>query len=458
MVLGRRKKRADALSKMTGPPPPLQIIHPPNAPASKRARERSRSPLSRVFPSPSSIRTRSEERLPLDPPPLTPTPMMSLTPTPIPTPTPSMNSTLLPLFLGQSRTEIQEKFQELEWLQRERLHQGSGTEEIGVRWHRESDDEVKLRNRYLNVQPWKHHRIHLQVPADRCDYINASPVMLADSRTKAERRFIATQGPKMEHFNHFWRMIWHETGATAVIVMLTQTMEAGREKCAQYFPEHLDEPTLAVPDRDEFGDGFAPSVTLLEVTHDEASRSCARKLQLVVGEESKIVWHLLFTGWPDFGVPEGSDREALLELIKLSNEKNVERTNPRVVHCSAGVGRSGTFIALDHLLAELEQGVFDELPFHSDDDAVFDTVNSLREQRMTMVQGDGQLHFIYQMLRLKWVERQERKGDVGLAMSLDSRHASPSPSTSNLVPPRPDLPVPLVEVPPTRPPTGTSDA
>lgn len=197
-------------------------------------------------------------------------------------------------------------------------------------------------------------------------------------------------------------MIWHETASPAVIVMLTPLREANWNKCFQYYPEDFDSSPIIINDEDEFGDGFNATVTLIENNYHAESHSHIRKLSLKVGEEEKVVWHLLFSRWPDFSIPEGEDRDALLELIKLSNVKSTG-DGPRIIHCSAGVGRSGTFITLDHLLCELEDDALKESP--DDTDVVFNTVNALREQRMTMVQSESQLHFIYQVLRQKWDER-----------------------------------------------------
>lgn len=135
----------------------------------------------------------------------------------------------------------------------------------------------------------------------------------------------------------------------------------------------------------------------MECNFDENARSEVRKLELTVGSQPKIVWHFLFAGWADFAKPEGDDREALLELLRLSASKCTSN-NPRVVHCSAGVGRTGTFIALDHLLRELESGQILNIT-DAETDPVFETVNQMREQRMMMVYNEMQLQFIYEVLR-----------------------------------------------------------
>lgn len=179
--------------------------------------------------------------------------------------------------------------------------------------------------------------------------------------------------------------------------MLTQVSEGGRDKCFQYFPLDSTKDTLTINEADEFGDGFKASIQLLELTTDERKRTTVRKLRMTVGDESRIIWHLLFSGWPDFGVPECDDRLALFELLKLSAEKNAKPENPRIIHCSAGVGRSGTFIALDHLLGELDAGTIADTK--DNEDIVFDTVNELRKQRMMMVQSDTQYIFLYEVLR-----------------------------------------------------------
>ncbi|PYH41341.1 tyrosine protein phosphatase PTP1 [Aspergillus saccharolyticus JOP 1030-1] len=310
----------------------------------------------------------------------------------------------VPPFLCQSVLEIHQKFEALEWMQGTRL---LAANDPSHQWALEADPEVRARNRYMNVQAWAKNRIHLRVPEGECDFINASPIVLHDSVSQQARRYIATQGPKLGHVAHFWQMVFHESKEVGVVVMLTQTFESGREKCSQYFPLDSDSPSMPLrrvepepyaTEDDQSSDGdLLGEVTLLESTWDTASRSEIRKLQLTLGDESKTVWHFLFAGWADYSKPEGEDRDALLQLIKLSESKSGP-DNPRIVHCSAGVGRTGTFIALDHLLQELESGQLLEA-VNPEIDPVFETVNQMREQRMMMVYNEMQLQFIYEVLR-----------------------------------------------------------
>lgn len=89
--------------------------------------------------------------------------------------------------------EIHQKFDELEWIQRARINEGTMAQDPSHRWALEDDPEVKARNRYMNVQAWANSRIHLRVPDGKCDFINASPIVLRDSLSQEERRYIATQ-------------------------------------------------------------------------------------------------------------------------------------------------------------------------------------------------------------------------------------------------------------------------
>ncbi|KAI9710585.1 MAG: hypothetical protein M1820_002721 [Bogoriella megaspora] len=293
----------------------------------------------------------------------------------------------------------------------------------------------------MGQNPYLNNRIHLRVPEGHSDYINASPVILKSKHTGQSNHYIATQGPKEASSSHIWRMIWHETGSVAVIVMLTQIHEAGKEKCFQYFPSEISNPTIQINEHDEFGDGFLGSINLLEKTEDPKSRSIIRKMRLDIGEESKLVWHLLFSGWPDFLIPEGEDKLALLELLKVSTALNngdsdgtnvtsttvtsesVPNLNPRIVHCSAGVGRSGTFIALDHLINELSIGVLDNMP--DTEDLIVETVDELRKQRMMMVQGESQFQFLYEVLREQWVERHHGGAEAPRPPTDDGEEGSP---------------------------------
>lgn len=356
----------------------------------------------------------------------------------------AINPSALPAFLQQTKAEIKTKFVDLEWAQRERLLQGTqqpaGSDATSSQWARLTGDEVSSRNRYMNVEPYASNRVRLRVSEGENDYINASPITLG------KRKYIATQGPKNTSVTHFYRMLASEVRSPAVVVMLTQTHEAGREKCFQYYPLSEEESPAVLEEED----GFSGEVVLESVEDHAETSSQIRKMRLrsrqrepgaLAGAEQEReveaadinrteaasegdvqeleIHHLLFSGWPDFLIPEGEDRVALVNLVALSAALNspttpqpngestsspstcdalqTDQSNPRIIHCSAGVGRSGTFIALDYLLFLLHSGELDRL--EDGRDPIAETVDELRKQRMMMVQGESQFVFLYEALK-----------------------------------------------------------
>ncbi|OCT46659.1 Protein-tyrosine phosphatase domain containing protein [Cladophialophora carrionii] len=418
----------------------------------------------------------------------------------------------IPPYLNKTKAKISLAFQELEWKQRFRLQHGFQNPHTSP-FRVDRSKTVFKRNRYGNVQPWDASRVRLKKPIGGSDYVNASPIVLKSRKAKNtpggtstpvsarqssstlvaqnEYRYIATQGPKEGQFSHFWHMVMQETpGDVGVVIMLTQHVEGNKEKCAQYYPVSMENPTMILPaqeggDEDgepgpvDDGDPFldsptgsadadslcadseasqtsdaadeddksqehdpAGSVTLLS-SHYDAKIGCeVRKLRLTIDDESKTIYHYYFGGWPDFAKPEAEDRTALLELTKVS--KAVAGDAPRIVHCSAGVGRTGTWIALDFLLQELEAGRLAECDPSSsatpplpnpaqtsttangtwgtsgpprastpepkdEEDVIWETVNTLREQRMMMVMNELQYQFIYEVLKEAFIEKYAEK-------------------------------------------------
>jgi protein-tyrosine phosphatase len=224
-------------------------------------------------------------------------------------------------------------------------------------------------------------------------------------------------------------MIWKENESPAVIVMLTQTHEAGREKCYPYFPQSPSNPDMRINEHDEFEDGFIHNLHLASLSQDNDARTQVREIDMTTddGSESRKIWHLLFAGWPDFSVPEGADRAAMLKLVDISRSKNNDNSsNPRIVHCSAGIGRSGTFIALDWLNQELEEGSLDSPP--DTEDPIMKVVEKLRDQRAGMVQSKIQFLFLYDVLRERWRERWIRlHPDEAKRLGIVSTATTPDP-------------------------------
>lgn len=321
----------------------------------------------------------------------------------------------MPAFLNLSYQEIESKFLDLNWAERFRINEAMSNPSPRYRFARVFGPEIKNRDRYGNIQPWANNRVKLQVPEGKTDYINASPIVLQspiNPEGKPPHRYIAMQGPKAGTAEHVWRMVIEQLQSPAVIVMLTETHEGGVEKCYPYFPRMVDE-TWQVGENDEFGDGFRAEIKCVSVEEHANGAIEARQIMVhVEGREDMTVWHLLYRKWPDFGVPALGDLESFFELMRLSREKNATEDNPRIIHCSAGVGRSGTFIALEHLMREIDSGDIDKRepiahpnPDIDNDDIIYKTVDALREQRKLMVQAEPQYHFLYHVLRQHWLEK-----------------------------------------------------
>uniref|UniRef100_A0A8C5ZDL7 Receptor-type tyrosine-protein phosphatase C n=1 Tax=Marmota marmota marmota TaxID=9994 RepID=A0A8C5ZDL7_MARMA len=230
------------------------------------------------------------------------------------------------------------------------------------------------KNRYVDILPYDYNRVELsEINGDAgSNYINASYI----DGFKEPRKYIAAQGPRDETVDDFWRMIWEQKAT--VIVMVTRCEEGNRNKCAEYWPS-MEEGTRA------FGD-----VIVKIYEHKKCPDYIIQKLSITNKKEKNTgreVTHIQFTSWPDHGVPE--DPHLLLKLRRRVNAFSNFFSGPIVVHCSAGVGRTGTYIGIDAMLEGLEaEGKVD----------VYGYVVKLRRQRCLMVQVEAQYILIHQAL------------------------------------------------------------
>eukprot|EP00058_Branchiostoma_floridae_P015854 XP_002601342.1 hypothetical protein BRAFLDRAFT_59175 [Branchiostoma floridae] len=245
------------------------------------------------------------------------------------------------------------------------------------------------KNRFKNVIAYDNDRVVLTpVEGDPdSDYIHASYIGGYDE----ERKFIAAQGPKPNTIHDFWRMMW-ETGST-VIVMVTNLEEKGKTKCTQYWPESGEEVYGKI------------SVTLADTI--PMVYYVTRVLLVSKGDEKqRKITQFQFLGWPDFGAPRNP-----AELLKFHQKvmtSITSRDRPIVVHCSAGVGRTGTFITMDAMLSMMaEEGKVD----------VFGFVSKTRQSRSQMVQAEAQYVFIYRALM-----EQHLYGDTEIEVTSIHRH------------------------------------
>lgn len=227
------------------------------------------------------------------------------------------------------------------------------------------------KNRFTNIVPYDHSRVKLLPTDDEegSDYINANYIPGHNSR----REFIVTQGPLSGTRDDFWRMLWEQN--SRAIVMLTRCIEKGREKCDRYWP-YDNQPLI-------YGD---IQVTMLnECQYPDWTIS---ELKVSREDTTRIVRHFHFTTWPDFGVPEPPS--TLVKFVRAFREKvHPSSSHPIIAHCSAGVGRSGTFIALDRILQYIR---------NHDVVDIFSIVCEMRRERCHMVQNEQQYICIHQCL------------------------------------------------------------
>ncbi|XP_067683144.1 receptor-type tyrosine-protein phosphatase alpha-like [Haliotis asinina] len=221
--------------------------------------------------------------------------------------------------------------------------------------------ENKRKNRFIHLYPYDDTRVVLSGDED---YINANHIM-GHNET---RKYIATQGPRPVTVTDFWRMVWQEK--VEQIVMLTRLMEMNKKKCEHYWPDvnqHQTHGTIKVTNK---------------AVISRADYSISTFLVTQATEE-RTVTHYHFTSWPDHGVPSPPALVNFWRLVKQQNKV------PMVVHCSAGVGRTGAFIALDYLMDEAEAD-------HNVN--VFMCVSRMRQSRMNMVQTVSQYEFVHDVV------------------------------------------------------------
>ncbi|XP_022448092.1 receptor-type tyrosine-protein phosphatase T isoform X8 [Delphinapterus leucas] len=234
-------------------------------------------------------------------------------------------------------------------------------------WDTAKEDENRNKNRYGNIISYDHSRVRLLVldGDPHSDYINANYI----DGYHRPRHYIATQGPMQETVKDFWRMIWQENSAS--IVMVTNLVEVGRVKCVRYWPD----------DMEVYGD---IKVTLIETEPLAEYIIRTFTVQKKGYHEIRELRLFHFTSWPDHGVP--CYATGLLGFVRQVKFLNPPEAGPIVVHCSAGAGRTGCFIAIDTMLDMAEnEGVVD----------IFNCVRELRAQRVNLVQTEEQYVFVH---------------------------------------------------------------
>ncbi|XP_076625269.1 tyrosine-protein phosphatase Lar isoform X7 [Colletes latitarsis] len=238
-------------------------------------------------------------------------------------------------------------------------------------WDHSNMEINASKNRYANVIAYDHSRAILQMidGISGTDYINAN---YCDGYRK-QNAYVATQGPLQETFGDFWRMCWELRSST--IVMMTKLEERTRIKCDQYWPTRGSE---------TYG---LMTVTITDV--QELATYCIRTFQVSRAgySERREIKQLQFTAWPDHGVPEHP--APFLQFLRRVRSLNPPESGPLIVHCSAGVGRTGCFIVIDSMLERIKHEKMIDIYGH---------VTCLRAQRNYMVQTEDQYIFIHDAL------------------------------------------------------------
>ncbi|KAK1171432.1 tyrosine-protein phosphatase non-receptor type 14-like [Acipenser oxyrinchus oxyrinchus] len=242
------------------------------------------------------------------------------------------------------------------------------------------------RNRFRDIVPYEENRVEL-VPTkeNNTGYINASHIKV--NIRSEEWHYIATQGPLPNTCQDFWQMVWEQ--GVNVIAMVTAEEEGGRPKSHRYWPKLGSKHNSATHGKFKVTTKFRRdsgcyATTGLKVKH------------LLSGQE-RTVWHLQYTDWPDHGCPEEvagflsyleeiqSVRRHTNSMLDPSNSNNP----PIVVHCSAGVGRTGVVILTELMIGCLEHNEKVDVPM---------MLRYLRQKRILLVKTIAQYKFVYQVL------------------------------------------------------------
>ncbi|EGD80727.1 hypothetical protein PTSG_01317 [Salpingoeca rosetta] len=256
-------------------------------------------------------------------------------------------------------------------------------------------------NRYANIVAYDHSRVTVSGNQYNLnnDYVNANWI----PGKSGPRHYIASQGPVPDAFPSFWQMVWENQ--VSVIVMVTNEVENGKLKCHRYWPEPMQGTSAAI----QCG-GFEVTFVGQDVLPTFVLRTFSVK-QASNGETREVV-QFAYTGWPDHGVP--ATTKEMINFRRRVKEEHLKRKGPLLTHCSAGVGRTGTFIGLDRYL---------DACLSCQKQTILGIVEDMRHHRNFMVQSPIQFVFLY-LACLDGLERMQKittKAKRYLTLTADER-------------------------------------
>ncbi|XP_028663880.2 tyrosine-protein phosphatase non-receptor type 4 isoform X1 [Erpetoichthys calabaricus] len=223
------------------------------------------------------------------------------------------------------------------------------------------------KNRYRDISPYDATRVILK---GEDDYINANFINMEIPSSSIINRYIACQGPLPNTCQDFWQMTWEQ--GSSMVVMLTTQVERGRVKCHQYWPN--------LSGSVSYGNY---QITCLSEDGNSAFQLREMTLESLEQNESRQLTQIQYVAWPDHGVPD--DSSYFLDFVSLVRKKRAEKDEPVIVHCSAGIGRTGVLITMETAmcLIECNQPVYP-----------LDIVRKMRDQRAMMIQTPSQYKFV----------------------------------------------------------------